>query len=204
MVALVGTLHWLAPECFLDGNITKATDMWAMGMTAYEIFTNGRIPLRELDASSLGQSLQDGVRPDRNVDPPIPQTPWVMMERCWAYEPLERPSFAQLSLILGVFQDTDIDSLQDASLGFADENWVGSELSKWPGLAEKLVGILTLVLFVPSLFSHLTILQLNTRNWSGPVNRNHKHYFLIALRTGARTSHLSASGACRIGEKCGG
>lgn len=36
-VSLVGTLRWLAPECFDGSGITMATDMWAMGMCAYEV-----------------------------------------------------------------------------------------------------------------------------------------------------------------------
>ncbi|KAJ6591671.1 kinase-like domain-containing protein [Mycena vulgaris] len=144
MVNIVGTLHWLAPECFVEGGVTKASDMWAMGMCAYELFTNGRIPLVEIASDDLGQRLLDGARPNR-VDT-IPDSAWTTMERCWAHEPLTRPTFSQLCLVLGVFQDSDIESLHQASEGFAGEHWSGSELSRWPGLAERLIGILTSVL----------------------------------------------------------
>ncbi|KAF7354936.1 Protein kinase domain-containing protein [Mycena sanguinolenta] len=144
MVNVVGTIHWLAPECFVEGGSTRASDAWAMGMCAYELFTEGKIPLVEIAADDLGQRLLDGTRPSR-VDA-IPDSAWTIMERCWAHEPLTRPTFSQLCLVLGVFQDSDIESLQEASEGFAGENWSGSELSGWPGLAERLIAILTSVL----------------------------------------------------------
>ncbi|KAF8216397.1 kinase-like domain-containing protein, partial [Mycena galopus ATCC 62051] len=137
MVNIVGTLHWLAPECFVEGGVTKASDTWAMGMCAYEIFTEGKIPLVEIAAEDLGQRLRDGTRPSR-VDA-IPDSAWTIMERCWTHEPIARPTFSQLCLVLGVFQDSDIESLQQAS----EADWSGSELSGWPGLAERLIGILT-------------------------------------------------------------
>ncbi|KAJ7760469.1 kinase-like domain-containing protein, partial [Mycena metata] len=87
---LVGTLHWLAPECFRDGEITKSTDTWAMGMCAYELFTDGQVPLVEIAADDLGERLADGARP-RHVDA-IPKSAWTIMERCWAHEPVTRPT----------------------------------------------------------------------------------------------------------------
>lgn len=141
MVNIVGTLHWLAPECFVEGGVTRASDIYAMGMCAYELFTDGRVPLVEIATDDLAQRLLDGTRPSR-VDT-IPDPAWTTMERCWAHEPFTRPTFSQLSLVLGVFQDSDIESLHQASEGFAGEHWSGSELSRWPGLAERLIGILT-------------------------------------------------------------
>lgn len=141
MVNLIGTLHWLAPECFVVGGVTKSSDMWAMGMCAYELFTDGKIPYGNIASDNLAQHLHDGGRPSRAES--IPDPAWSVMTRCWAHEPLARPLFAQLSLVLGVFQNSDIESLRQASQGFAEENWSNSELSKWPGLAEHLVGILT-------------------------------------------------------------
>ncbi|KAJ7180564.1 kinase-like domain-containing protein, partial [Mycena filopes] len=144
IINLVGTLHWLAPECFIDGEISKASDTWAMGMTAYELFTHGQVPLVEIAADDLGKQLLDGARP-RHVDA-IPGSAWTIMERCWAHEPVTRPIFSQLCLVLGVFQDSDMESLQQASEGFAGEHWSGSELSGWPGLTERLIAILTCAL----------------------------------------------------------
>lgn len=141
MVNIVGTPHWLAPECFVEGGVTKASDMWAMGMTCYELFTDGQVPLVEIATDDLGQRLLDGTRPNR-VEA-IPDFAWTIMERCWAHEPFTRPTFSQLCLVLGVFQDSDLESLHQASEGFAGEHWSGSELSGWPGLAERLIGILT-------------------------------------------------------------
>ncbi|KAJ7043518.1 hypothetical protein C8F04DRAFT_721231 [Mycena alexandri] len=115
-----------------------------MGMCAYELFTDGQVPLVEIAADDLGKQLADGARP-RRVDA-IPNSAWTIMERCWAHEPVARPTFSQLCLVLGVFQDSDIESLQQASEGFAGEHWSGSELSGWPGLTERLIAILTSVL----------------------------------------------------------
>ncbi|KAJ7115867.1 kinase-like domain-containing protein, partial [Mycena epipterygia] len=65
MVNIVGTLHWLAPECFVEGGVTRASDIYAMGMCAYELFTDGRVPLVEIASDDLAQRLLDGIRPSR-------------------------------------------------------------------------------------------------------------------------------------------
>lgn len=115
-----------------------------MGMMAYEIFTDGEIPLEKIDDELLGRDLLKGVRPDRPTNPPIHDIAWVIMNQCWCLDPLERPSFKRLSTVIGVFQSC-VHSLGDGSSMFVQEFGTALELAKWPGLLEQIVKILALV-----------------------------------------------------------
>jgi serine/threonine protein kinase len=42
---IAGTLRWMAPERLMGGPLTPAVDVYAFGMTCYEILTEGEIPL---------------------------------------------------------------------------------------------------------------------------------------------------------------
>ncbi|CAE6397223.1 unnamed protein product [Rhizoctonia solani] len=97
-----GSYRWMAPELFggIDSSVlvlvTPASDVWAFGCLCLEILS-GVIPW----ASTRNDAavMLDVVK-NRKV-PPLPEsietTPiGHIMRHCWAYEPLERPSIAQL------------------------------------------------------------------------------------------------------------
>ncbi|KAL5638037.1 hypothetical protein ACGC1H_002340 [Rhizoctonia solani] len=97
-----GSYRWMAPELFggIDSYVlvlvTPASDVWAFGCLCIEILS-GVIPW----ASTRNDAavMLDVVK-NRKV-PPLPEsietTPiGHIMRHCWAYEPLERPSIAQL------------------------------------------------------------------------------------------------------------
>jgi hypothetical protein len=67
-----------------------------------------------------------------------------MMELCWSHDTIERPAFSEMTMILGIFQEADLEALQEVSAELTDRGYIlGSNLDKWPGLMERLVEILT-------------------------------------------------------------
>lgn len=44
MLSLTGTLYYRAPEMFLGGGYDEKVDMWAVGVTLYQLINNGRTP----------------------------------------------------------------------------------------------------------------------------------------------------------------
>lgn len=87
-------IRWMAPESFY-GKFTMMSDIWAYGVTCWEIFTLARMqPLEEMEDKDVienavrreGRQLLE--RPACCDDP----TFHLMME-CWSATPESRPSF---------------------------------------------------------------------------------------------------------------
>ncbi|CAE6457797.1 unnamed protein product [Rhizoctonia solani] len=90
------SLRWAAPELFLDdGAASFETDVYALGMTIFETLT-GSIPHRDrADMAVIHAVLVRKLQPARPLKE-IPQNAkgdelWGLLERCWSYEPKNRP-----------------------------------------------------------------------------------------------------------------
>ncbi|KAJ3416314.1 hypothetical protein HDV05_002254 [Chytridiales sp. JEL 0842] len=97
--SVAGTLRWMAPERLMGGPLTPAVDVYAFAMTCYEILTEGDIPLTNIPDALIYQSVvNNNLRPQRPDD--IPDSLWSLMKSCWHPDPLQRPSFATISVTL--------------------------------------------------------------------------------------------------------
>ncbi|KIM73019.1 hypothetical protein PILCRDRAFT_81455, partial [Piloderma croceum F 1598] len=94
-VTIVGSRYWMAPEQLLGGSPRKPCDIYAFGLTVYEIFAN-EIPLGHIDpADFLPLVVERNVRPERPVDEDAPQLSditWELAKKCWAKDPKRRPT----------------------------------------------------------------------------------------------------------------
>src|SRR5688572_13360878 len=90
---VLGTPAYMAPEQAL-GNvdaITVATDIYALGIIAYEMLT-GRLPFSaDSDLMLLTMQIRDQPTPVRELAPDVPPAVADLVERCLAKEPSERP-----------------------------------------------------------------------------------------------------------------
>jgi serine/threonine protein kinase/HD-like signal output (HDOD) protein len=90
---VLGTPAYMAPEQAL-GNIdaiTFATDIYALGIIAYEMLT-GRLPFSaDSDLLLLTMQIRDLPAPLSEVAPDVPKLVADLVERCLAKEPSERP-----------------------------------------------------------------------------------------------------------------
>jgi hypothetical protein len=95
--------RYLAPEAIKRGRFSEKTDVWAFGVTMWEVLTHGNIPYFEIprDEDVIAHVLSGG-RLQRPEGCPGPL--WGIVERCWAVSPAARPTFAQLSALLGGLQ----------------------------------------------------------------------------------------------------
>jgi hypothetical protein len=104
MTKAAGTLLWMAPEVYRgDRNYTGAVDVFSYGIMMWELATRKKPWVDELSHETLffeqlNSALQTGRRPA------IPETVKAergefvaVMQRCWAGDPNDRPTFAEVS-----------------------------------------------------------------------------------------------------------
>lgn len=93
---------WCAPECLQtpDPNthvFSTASDIWAYGVTLWEMFTYGFTPWAGLTGRQIAEAIDQPrslrlEQPDACPDPVYD----AVMRACWAHDPACRPTFGQL------------------------------------------------------------------------------------------------------------
>ena len=109
MTKAAGTLQWMAPEVFRgDQNYTNAVDVYSFGIVMWELATR-KTPWKDIEGGSvetvLFDELNDALKHGRR--PAIPDYVLAehgafvaVMRRCWAGDPVNRPSFAVVASAL--------------------------------------------------------------------------------------------------------
>lgn len=100
MTANVGTLQYSAPEQMTgEGELTTAIDVFAFGVTLWELFAGTR-PLSELAPAQVPLAVcMRNVRP--SPDPQsMPEPVLALMKSCWSNEPRDRPAMAAVVRVL--------------------------------------------------------------------------------------------------------
>ena len=98
-------LRWLAPEAWSDRTYTQMTDVWAYGVTLWEILHYGEIPYKEVkNLFSLPRMFKKG----QVLEKPSMATQDFydfVLVKCWEYKAEERISFEELAGILKTWVD---------------------------------------------------------------------------------------------------
>ncbi|WP_319459917.1 serine/threonine-protein kinase [Micromonospora sp. RTP1Z1] len=98
--ALLGTPAYLAPERLDNGQVSPATDVYAVGLLLYRMLT-GRLPWQ---ASTTTQMLRAHMYNDPDPMPSVVGLPTEVEElvrRCLAKRPADRPATAEVARTLG-------------------------------------------------------------------------------------------------------
>ncbi|KAG8903468.1 hypothetical protein FRB99_003246 [Tulasnella sp. 403] len=112
-----GTTRWQAPELWKDSPKGFTTDIYAFGITIYEVLS-GRVPYDHLHDSGIFLAVMErGERPPK--DPRSSLTGesydelWVTAEWCWQTQPEKRPS---ISGVIARLADTQLVVTQPTSV----------------------------------------------------------------------------------------
>ncbi|RHZ81784.1 hypothetical protein Glove_117g439 [Diversispora epigaea] len=91
---IYGVIPYMAPETLSRGEYTQASDIYSFGMVMLEVLTSYppyyNIPHNE----NLVMDLCEGLKPEIKCE--IPQFLKEIMEKCWNFEPLNRPTAEEL------------------------------------------------------------------------------------------------------------
>ena len=85
-------VRWMAKECFY-GKFSAKTDVWAFGVTMWEIFTLSKdIPYEDMDDTEVVANATDNTESRTLLEKPggCPQEVYEVMLMCWAEEPKDR------------------------------------------------------------------------------------------------------------------
>ncbi|XP_045049114.2 epithelial discoidin domain-containing receptor 1 isoform X3 [Desmodus rotundus] len=99
-------IRWMAWECILMGKFTTASDVWAFGVTLWEVLMLCRTqPFGQLTDEQVienaGEFFRDQGRQVYLSRPPAcPRGLYELMLRCWSREPEQRPPFSQMHRFL--------------------------------------------------------------------------------------------------------
>ncbi len=86
----VGTPAYMSPEQVLYKKLTRATDIYSLGCTLYELAT-GRLPFKASETSSFFEAhLQDPPIPPRSVNPALPERLEQVILKAMAKKPQDR------------------------------------------------------------------------------------------------------------------
>ena len=91
-------VRWMAKECFY-GKFSAKTDVWAFGVTMWEIFTLAKdIPYEDMDDSEVAAdaSRREGDRQLLERSDDCPPEVYDVMLMCWKEEPSDRETFETL------------------------------------------------------------------------------------------------------------
>lgn len=88
-------IKWLALECIQHRIFTHKSDVWAFGVTVWEILTYGGRPYEDILAREVPDLLEKG---ERLPQPAICTIDvYMLMIRCWMLDAESRPSFRELA-----------------------------------------------------------------------------------------------------------
>ena len=89
-------IRWMPPEAILYAKFTTQSDVWSFGIVLWEIFSFGMQPYFSLTNEEVVAHVRDGNVlncPDR-----CPQEIYDLMLDCWAMNPSERPTAAEINM----------------------------------------------------------------------------------------------------------
>nr|WOX59914.1 receptor tyrosine kinase PVR2A1 [Gecarcinus lateralis] len=100
-------VKWISTEAIRDRIFSVQSDVWAFGVTLWEIFSLGSTPYPGIELNNnFLQLLEDGHR--MSCPKYANQEIYNVMMQCWAGEPMNRPSFSQLVDYLEVMMLPDV------------------------------------------------------------------------------------------------
>ncbi|XP_069949613.1 vascular endothelial growth factor receptor 1 isoform X2 [Cherax quadricarinatus] len=100
-------IKWMSVEAVRDRIFSVQSDVWAFGVTLWEIFSLGSTPYPGIEVNKdFLELLENGYRMDKPKY--ANQEIYTLLLQCWEMEPMNRPNFARSAEHLGVLMLPDL------------------------------------------------------------------------------------------------
>mmetsp|Transcript_37792 Transcript_37792/g.119218 ORF Transcript_37792/g.119218 Transcript_37792/m.119218 type:complete len:373 (+) Transcript_37792:2038-3156(+) len=97
--------RWSAPEVISKGKFSEKSDVWAFGVTLWEIFTDGEVPYSNgINNEEVIKKVMGGGHLERPGNGKVPDQMWSIIESCFMVEEEERPSFSEIQVKIRAYQ----------------------------------------------------------------------------------------------------
>lgn len=87
-------IKWASPEVLIDSHYSTKSDVWAMGVVLWEVFSRAERPYAALPGEQTAIYVVEGGRLDRPHHCPLDI--YQIMCSCWKDDPRDRPTFREL------------------------------------------------------------------------------------------------------------
>ena len=86
-------IRWSSPEVLLEGKYTSKSDIWSLAVLMWEVYTGAKKPFASLNKSEVVHMVRDVKHSVISTERPsrCPQEVCEIMERCFEFEPVDRP-----------------------------------------------------------------------------------------------------------------
>lgn len=126
---VIGTVNTMAPEVMEGKEYTPAADVYSFGIVMYEMYL-GQVVFPKLKPVQVMFHVSEGKRPTFNESDKVPPSLLGLIQRCWAQNPDDRPTFEEiLSVLTSEKLKAEINEAQEAAETISNKPGV-HELSK--------------------------------------------------------------------------
>ncbi|XP_033223847.1 activated Cdc42 kinase-like isoform X3 [Belonocnema kinseyi] len=108
-------IAWCAPESISYLKFTSASDVWAYGVTLWEMFSYGFQPWPALTGHQILEAIDDPNFQRLEQPDCCPKEYYSLMLQCWQHEPSKRPKFTELINLLPDLKPEQVQAVQDNS-----------------------------------------------------------------------------------------
>ncbi len=87
-------IRWVSLEGFVQRLFSEKSDVWAAGITIWEMFTYGELPYVEMRTADVSVKVQQGVRVPCPKN--CPEDVFEALNKCWLSDYKIRPRFTDI------------------------------------------------------------------------------------------------------------
>ena len=103
--------RWMPPEALRRRRFSEKSDVWAFGVTAWELLTNGEVPYAFIGSNeAVAERVCGGERLRRPGG--CPDALWVLLQHAWAESPAARATFVEMAGTLATMEAYDTDDFE--------------------------------------------------------------------------------------------
>ncbi|XP_014231357.1 tyrosine-protein kinase PR2 isoform X7 [Trichogramma pretiosum] len=108
-------IAWCAPECISYLKFTSASDVWAYGVTLWEMFSYGFQPWAALTGHQILEAIDEPNYQRLEQPDCCPKDYFNLMQKCWQHEPTKRPKFSEIIALLPDLKPEQVQAVQDTN-----------------------------------------------------------------------------------------